>query len=104
MDRPFLMAGAICGGLAVALGSFGAHSLETLTEDKTIQETFQTGVHYQFYHSFALLATGIIYDRHRIPFIRWAGIFLLAGIILFSGSLYVITAMRVSALTISTPL
>ncbi|MFN8423632.1 MAG: DUF423 domain-containing protein [Anaerolineae bacterium] len=79
---------AVSGALAVGLGAFGAHALRgSLTEAR--RETFEIAVRYQFYHSLALLAIGIL--AGRTPPLPWAGpigALLLGGIVIFSGSLY----------------
>jgi uncharacterized membrane protein YgdD (TMEM256/DUF423 family) len=82
--------GGIFGGLSVMLGAFGAHSLKASLTEKSLA-TFQTGVQYQFMHSLALILVGILAmqfsDEHQKK-IQRPGWFFLAGIILFSGSLY----------------
>ena len=94
MHKGFLMAGCIFAALAVGLGAFGAHSLKrTLTVDLMV--TFETAVRYQIYHSFALLVAGILYQRFPGKFTKWAGYCFGGGIILFSGSLYVLCWLKV---------
>ena len=92
MYRRFLKIGAISGALAVIIGAFGAHSLKPLLSQETLN-TFETGVRYQFYHTFALLITAILYRRSPVKSIEWAGIFFISGIALFSGSLYLLTIL-----------
>ena len=94
MHKNFLVAGAIAGGLAVALGAFGAHGLERITGDEKILHGFQTGVQYQFYHALALLVVAIIYEKVSNRWIKWSGSCFIAGIILFSGSLYLLTLLK----------
>lgn len=88
MTHPFLFIGALLGGVAVALGAFGAHGLKSrLAPEKLV--TFETGVRYQVYHSLALLAVGL--TQLALPAagsLALAGWLFLAGIVLFSGSLY----------------
>ncbi|MBX3050758.1 MAG: DUF423 domain-containing protein [Caldilineaceae bacterium] len=88
MTQPFLFLGALLGALAVALGAFGAHALKArLTPENLV--TFETGVRYHFYHSFALLAAGLV--QFLFPpagAAVLAGWLFLTGIVLFSGSLY----------------
>lgn len=95
MHKPSLVYATIFGGLAVVLGAFGAHSLEGLTQEPKILHGFETAVEYQMYHALALLATGILY--HFIPnkWILWASRCFIAGIILFSGSLYLLTFLKI---------
>lgn len=93
MHKSFLVWAALLGGLAVILGAFGAHKLKELVPMETVS-TFQTGVTYQFYHVFALLAVGILYAHIPSPQLVWAGRFFLVGILLFSGSLYALTLLK----------
>src|SRR5688572_27700295 len=95
MHKAFLVAGAILGGLGVALGAFGAHGLQNVTSDEKIIHGFQTGVEYQVYHALALLATGILYERMPDRFIKWAGNCFIGGVILFSGLLYLLTLLKI---------
>ncbi len=90
MSKRFIQYAAILGALSVILGAFGAHALKKLVEADTVA-TFETGVRYQFYHTFALLAVGILYRRMPGKVMEWAGIFFISGIVLFSGSLYLLT-------------
>jgi len=91
MHKRFITTGALLGAIAVALGAFGAHGLKKIVPAETVQ-TFQTGVQYQMYHSLALLLTGLLYEKCYQKFARLAGILFMIGIILFSGSLYLLTA------------
>jgi len=93
MHKNYLATGAVLGAMAVALGAFGAHGLKQIVEAETVQ-VFQTAVHYQVYHALALLGVGIIYEKYSNRFVKWAGAFFIAGIIFFSGSLYVLTAFK----------
>ena len=95
MHKGFMAAGAIFGGLAVALGAFGAHGLEQLTTDSRIRHGFETGASYQLYHAFALLITALVYNRAPNQFIKGAGYFFISGILLFSGSLYLLTFLKI---------
>lgn len=94
MHKKYIAIAAIFGGLAVALGAFGAHGLEGITKDEKILHSFQTGVQYQLYHALALLAVAILYDRLPANWIKWTGICFITGIILFSGSLYLLTFFK----------
>lgn len=95
MHKRFVVTGAVLGAIAVALGAFGAHGLKKLVPAETVQ-TFQTGVQYQMYHALALLVTGLLYEKCSKRFIKTAGILFNIGIILFSGSLYIVTAGKVA--------
>jgi uncharacterized membrane protein YgdD (TMEM256/DUF423 family) len=101
MSPQFIIIGSINCFLAVALGAFGAHGLKTVLSAHAMQ-TFQTGVTYHFMHALGLLAIGIIY--REFPMVSTAGWLLLAGIILFSGSLYALSFTGFKALGMITPL
>ena len=93
MHRKFLVVAALLAALAVAFGAFGAHGLKQIVEEETIK-TFQTGVQYQMYHALALLLTGILLEKFPSKLLIYAGWFFIAGIILFSGSLYLLTLFK----------
>jgi len=86
----FALCGALAGGLAVLAGAFGAHALRTTLEPGELA-VFETAVRYQFYHAFALLAAAWLVDRTGQPAARLAGWLYLAGIVVFSGSLYALS-------------
>ena len=91
MHKKFVTTGTLFGAIAVALGAFGAHGLKKIVPAETVQ-TFQTGVQYQMYHALALLLTGLLYEQCAQKFAKIAGVLFIIGIILFSGSLYLLTA------------
>ena len=93
MHKRFVTIGASLGAVAVAFGAFGAHGLKKIVDAETVQ-TFQTGVQYLMYHSLALLLTGILYEKCSQKMTRIAGILFITGIVLFSGSLFLLTAGR----------
>ena len=93
MNKFFISAGVILAALSVALGAFGAHGLKELVPAESIQ-TFQTGVQYQMYHALALVLTGVLYEKFPSSVTRLAGKFFIAGIILFSGSLYLLVLLK----------
>lgn len=95
MHRSFLLTGAVFGGLGVALGAFGAHGLQNITSDEKIIHGFQTAVQYQVYHALALFVAGILYEKIPHRFIKWAGNCFITGILLFSGSLYLLTFLKI---------
>ena len=95
MHKRFLIIAAIFGGLAVALGAFGAHGLEKITPDEKILHGFQTGVQYQMYHALALLVLAVMYEKFQYRWIKWSGNCFIAGVILFSGSLYTLTFLKI---------
>ncbi len=89
MHKGFLKTGAALGFLSVALGAFAAHRLKEAISDYAVS-IFETGVRYQFYHVFALLATGMLYQHFSKKFLKWAGACFIIGTILFSVSLYIL--------------
>jgi uncharacterized membrane protein YgdD (TMEM256/DUF423 family) len=93
MHRNFIKTAAFSGALCVLLGAFGAHTLKQYLEPE-ILSSFQTGVTYQFYHTFALLSLGILLKRYPGKWLERSGLLFIAGTILFSGSLYLLTALK----------
>lgn len=103
MTRKLLLLACIFGAFAVALGAFGAHILGKLLEPAQVQ-IYETGIRYQFYHTFALIAAAIL---SRYVSRRWtniAGWLFVAGIICFSGSLYLISLSEVLSLGAMLPI
>jgi len=98
MHKGFLKTAALLGALSVALGAFAAHTLKGSVSTEAL-EIFETSVKYQFYHVFGLLAVGIIYKEFSSKLLVWAGRLFIAGIILFCGSLYILTATIASGET-----
>ena len=95
MNKTFLIIAAVLGALSVMLGAFGAHGLKGRMNAETF-EIFETAVRYQFYHVFALLAVGVISQYIRSGFLRWSGMCFIAGIILFCGSLYLLSYFKMT--------
>jgi uncharacterized membrane protein YgdD (TMEM256/DUF423 family) len=100
----FVRLGAVFGGLAVALGAFGAHALQSrLPADRLA--IFETGVRYQMYHALALIAVAaVIAWGGRTALATYAGWAFVAGIVIFSGSLYALVLTGVRAWGAVTPL
>ena len=87
--RLLLQLACLLGGLGVAIGAFGAHSLRAFLEKTGRFDTFETAVRYQFYHVLALLAIGILWAvRPELRALGTTGWLWLGGILVFSGSLY----------------
>lgn len=100
----FLLLGAINAGLAVIMGAFGAHALKVRLTDQLLH-AYQTAVQYHFYHALGLLLIGILLlVAPATPFIRSAGWAMFAGIVLFSGSLYLLAIFQMKWLGPVTPL
>ncbi len=98
-DRTFLAAAAISGFLAVALGAFGAHALQDMLEASRHTETWKTAVQYHLAHSLALLIAALAGAEFRRAAWCW-----LAGTVLFSGSLYLLSVTGAKWLGPVTPL
>ena len=103
MSTTWFATGAIAAGLAVILGAFAAHGLESRVEPRMLTN-FETGARYQMYHALALLAVGWAAHRFSHPAVDIAGWAFVAGIILFSGSLYVMALTGARWLGAVTPL
>lgn len=89
MNKKLLIAGAIMGMFAVIIGAFGAHGLEGKIKPERIG-FFETGVAYQFYHTFAIFVTVFLGAHFKQKIFDRAGWCFLVGILMFSGSLYLL--------------
>lgn len=89
MAKIFLMAGSIFGGLSVAAGAFASHALKAQLSEKS-QQIFETGTQYQMYHALALILVSLLLSHAEggENLLTLAGYAFIAGILLFSGSLY----------------
>lgn len=95
MYKPFIVNALVLGALAVFLGAFGAHGLKDYLVARELL-AYETGVRYQFYHVFALALTGIMYQFIPSKNILIAGKLFIWGIIVFSGSLYLMTLLSIT--------
>ena len=103
MDRLFLTMGAASAFIGVAAGAFGAHALKGRIGQAAL-DTFETGARYQMYHAFALIAAAWVVARWPGPYGTTAGWLFLAGTVIFSGSLYVLSLSGARWLGAITPL
>ncbi len=101
--RTFWILGCTFGLLAVAAGAFGAHALRDRLTPEYLA-VFETGVRYQMYHAFALLAAAWAAGQWPGGSATWAGWLFTAGIVIFSGSLYILTLSGVRWLGAITPI
>lgn len=101
MSRLFIILGSLNCLLAVALGAFGAHGLKNSLSLQALQ-TWDTAVTYHFFHALGLLAVAII--QRDFPKVHASGWLMLAGIIIFSGSLYILSLTGIKALGMITPI
>jgi uncharacterized membrane protein YgdD (TMEM256/DUF423 family) len=99
----FLSLGAISGALGVMIGAFGAHGLKSKLSDQMLT-VYQTGVQYHFYHTFALLAVGLLALKFQSGLLTSSGWSFLLGILLFSGSLYALSISGIKVLGAITPI
>lgn len=95
MHKGFLITASLLGAMAVALGAFGAHGLKQYATTTQLQ-TFETAVKYQFYHVFALALASILYKSVPANGLLTAGKCFIFGMVLFSGSLYLLTFLSIS--------
>lgn len=103
MSKTILLTASILLALAVAIGAFGAHGLKSQLTDEMLQ-TYKTGVEYHFYHALGLLLIGVMAVSFPSDLLKWSAILLTAGIVLFSGSLYVLAITGIKTLGAVTPL
>jgi uncharacterized membrane protein YgdD (TMEM256/DUF423 family) len=102
-QRKTLLTGIFFGGLAVVIGAFGAHALQPVLEANGRSETFELAVRYQFYHSFAMLFSGVLMHHFPSSHISRAGVCFALGIVIFSGSLYALSLSGIRMLGAITP-
>lgn len=102
----FIIAGAVNAAIAVIFGAFAAHALAEKLSEKYLA-IWETAVQYQMFHSLGLIMIGILMSSSLlgpITQLSWAGYLLLAGIIIFSGSLYVLSLSGIGILGAITPI
>ncbi|MGK7397592.1 MAG: DUF423 domain-containing protein [Candidatus Cyclobacteriaceae bacterium M3_2C_046] len=104
MQKFTLIAACILGVLSVGIGAFGAHGLKTILEATGRTDTFETAVKYQFYHTLAILLVGILMSKIEHQLLNYVVYSFLAGILLFSGSLYILSLSGVGRWGALTPL
>ena len=98
MNNKLISIAGLLAFLAVALGAFGAHTLnELLTTEKL--NSFETGLRYQFYHSLALLIIGL--NTNKLNATALIGKFMLIGIVLFSFSIYLLSLQELIGINLS---
>ncbi len=104
MFKLFISLGSINALIAVGLGAFGAHALKSRLSPDMLA-IFETGVQYHFYHALGLLAVGLITAHFpESTLVRWSGWLMFAGILIFSGSLYILAISGVKWLGAITPI
>lgn len=104
MTKLFLVLGSVNALLAVLLGAFGAHILKARLSSE-MMAVYQTANQYHFYHALGLLLIALFtFHLPESDLVRWSGWLMLAGIIIFSGSLYILSVGGISWLGAITPL
>jgi uncharacterized membrane protein YgdD (TMEM256/DUF423 family) len=102
--RIFLLAGCLAALAGVACGAFGAHALKARFAPDLL-EVWQTAAAYHFYHALGLLAVGVTAAlAGPSKALNWAGALMIAGLLLFSGSLYLLVLTGIRAIGAVTPL
>lgn len=102
MMKVFVALGSIMAFLGVGVGAFGAHTLKGVLGDQA--DVYETGVHYHLIHALGIVLIGILVERFPGALMNWAGWLLFIGILLFSGSLYVLSITKVSVVGAITPI
>ncbi len=102
-SRVLIMAGGILGLLGVVAGAMGVHALRDVLDAKALN-TFETGVRFQMYHALALLAVGSLAGRWKAGFGKLCGVLFTAGVVLFSGSLYILAITGIGVFGAIAPL
>jgi uncharacterized membrane protein YgdD (TMEM256/DUF423 family) len=104
MRSLFLMLAALCAFTGVGLGAFGAHGLKTVLSP-VLLETYKTGVTYQMWHALGLALISVLQQQTPTEkLLRWAGWLMFTGVLLFSGSLYLLALLNLKWLGMITPL
>lgn len=102
-QKDIIFVACILGMLGVGIGAFGAHALKGILMANNRLDTFELAVRYHFYHLLSLLAIGATFQLGNVTFLKWSANLLLVGILLFSGSLYVLAIFNQTAVAIVTP-
>jgi uncharacterized membrane protein YgdD (TMEM256/DUF423 family) len=102
-QKQTLLAASIFGFLAVSIGAFGAHALKELLTINGRLETFELAVKYQFYHTLALLGCGLLMEKFPVLWLRISSILFTSGVILFCGSLYLLSLYNLTSIALVTP-
>mgnify|MGYP001183009131 FL=1 len=102
-SRVLIMAGGILGLLGVVAGAMGVHALRD-TLDARALSTFETGVRFQIYHALALLAVGLLAGQWKTGIVKLSGVLFTVGVVLFSGSLYILAITGIGVFGAIAPL
>ena len=97
MNNFLIKTGAILGAIGVSLGAFGAHALKAFLEASGRMDTYETAVKYLFYHALAIILIAIIQEKYSNKWLKYAGNGMIAGVIVFSGSVFTICFTGIKA-------
>lgn len=104
MQFMFLRLGAFFAFTGVGLGAFGAHGLKTLLSPEML-EVYKTGVTYQMWHALGLILIALIQQQNPVSkLLSWAGWLMAVGVVVFSGSLYLLAILNMKWLGMITPI
>jgi uncharacterized membrane protein YgdD (TMEM256/DUF423 family) len=104
MNMIFLLLGALSAMIGVGMGAFGAHGLKTIISPELLM-VYQTGVTYQMWHALGLIGLALIQPQTPdSKLLKWAGWLMFIGILLFSGSLYLLALLNLKWLGMITPI
>ncbi len=103
MERVWIGAGAAFGLIAVVAGAAGVHALQDVIDADAL-DTFETAVRFQMFHALALLAIGSLSSRWKTGLTDAAGCLFIAGVLIFSGSLYILALTDIGAFGAVAPL
>lgn len=103
--KKFLLIGTALAALGMLLGAFAAHGLEKAVTDLRMLDRFETAVRYQFYHALGLILVFLLAKQGLASrLLQWSGRSMIAGILLFSGSLYIYVLSGTQWVVIFTPI
>lgn len=94
---------SVFGLLAIVIGTFGTHSLENILVENNRVETFETALQYHFHHTLALLFISVLFQYKSNSYLKWVVYLFVIGIVIFSGSLYVLALTNITLLGAITP-
>ena len=103
VNKPIIIIGSLLGAFSLTFGALGSHLLEPYLISIGKMDTYQTAVQYQFYHVFLILFIGIVYNYSHKHIINYAFYACLLGVLLFSGSLYILCLTNQSMWGLLTP-
>jgi len=102
--KTIIITAGVIALLGVAIGAFGAHSLEDILTKNQRHDTFETAVQYQFYHAGALFIVGLLMLKAEHKFFRIAAAAFIIGVVIFSGSLMALSITNITVLGAITPI